>query len=276
MSTSATTTFRNPAVQALTEALAAPFSADEVKFKPLSVRNNRALALAYVDARAIQDRLDAVLGAEAWQDEYESLPDGAVICRLRLRLGSDWITKMDVGSPSGQPDSGDRRKAAFSDALKRAAVKFGIGRYLHRVTAQWCDYDPVKKQFVRPPSLPSVGANRRAEATPSPAPAAAPPPKTGKAPAPATGTELAKRLTDFDIKLANQGLCAKGALLLHVRQAGIKAGHGPEMAKWSDSAIQMAITEALSFESGLRQRQPRSNTNDDKMLRAGAAAGTAA
>jgi hypothetical protein len=62
-----------------------------------------------------------------WQDEYECLPDGSVVCRLRLRLGDEWITKMDVGAPSEQPDEGDRRKAAFSDALKRAAVKFGIG-----------------------------------------------------------------------------------------------------------------------------------------------------
>jgi hypothetical protein len=40
---------------------------------------------------------------------------------------------MDVGGPSEQPDEGDRVKAAFSDALKRAAVKFGIGRYLYRL-----------------------------------------------------------------------------------------------------------------------------------------------
>jgi hypothetical protein len=110
--------------------------------------------LAYVDARVIQDRLDEVCGVAGWQDCYRVLPDGAVVCRLRLKIGEQWITKVDVGSPSGQPDNGDRTKAAFSDALKRAAVKFGVGRYLYRLPRQWCDYDPHKREFVRVPELP--------------------------------------------------------------------------------------------------------------------------
>src|SRR5207245_2213926 len=134
-------------VSAITQALAAPFDLDDIKFKPQVVKNNRAMAIAYVDARAIQDRLDAVLGVEGWQDDYTPLPDGSVICRLRVRLGEEWITKMDVGSRSDRPDGGNKIKAAFSDALKRAAVKFGIGRYLYRVQAIWCDYDPQKKQI---------------------------------------------------------------------------------------------------------------------------------
>src|SRR5262249_38300687 len=95
-------------VPAITEALAAPFGLDEVKFKPQVVKGNRALALAYIDARVIQDRLDEVLGVEGWQDRYRRLEDGTVICRLTLRIGEEWITKMDVGSPSEQPDGGDR------------------------------------------------------------------------------------------------------------------------------------------------------------------------
>jgi hypothetical protein len=134
--------------------LSAPFDPSEVKFKPAAVTGNRALALAYVDVRAIQDRLDTVCGVAGWQDSYRVLPDGAVVCRLRLKIGEEWITKVDVGSPSGQPDNGDRTKAAFSDALKRAAVKFGVGRYLYRLPRQWCDYDSHKREFVRVPALP--------------------------------------------------------------------------------------------------------------------------
>jgi hypothetical protein len=135
--------------------LSAPFDPFEVKFKPVAVSGNRALALAYVDVRAIQKRLDEVCGVAGWQDSYRVLPDGAVVCRLRLKIGEEWITKVDVGSPSGQPDNGDRTKAAFSDALKRAAVKFGVGRYLYRLPRQWCDYDPHKREFVRVPALPA-------------------------------------------------------------------------------------------------------------------------
>src|SRR5262245_49368076 len=140
-------------VNAITQKLAAPFAPAEVRWKPQTVTGNRALAVAFVDARVIQDRLDDVLGVMGWQDSYECLPDGSVVCRLKIRLGDEWITKEDVGGQSEQPDEGDRRKAAFSDALKRAAVKFGIGRYLYRQKPMWVDYDPQKRQFVRMPVL---------------------------------------------------------------------------------------------------------------------------
>ena len=156
---------RDPRIRAVTDALSAPFDPREVKFKPQMVKNNKALAIAYIDVRLIQDRLDGVLGAESWQDDYEILPDGSVTCRLRLNLGGQWVTKMDVGSPSEQPDGGDRLKAAFSDALKRAAVKFGIGRYLYRLPAQWVDYDPGKKQITRLPQLPAFALPRTATPT---------------------------------------------------------------------------------------------------------------
>jgi hypothetical protein len=76
-----------------------------------------------------------------------------VVCRLRLDLGGR-VERQDVGGPSEQPDDGDKRKAVFSDALKRAAVKFGLGRYLYRLPPQWVDYDPQKRQFIKTPKLP--------------------------------------------------------------------------------------------------------------------------
>jgi hypothetical protein len=140
--------------KALMAALAAAFDPSEVKFKPGAVSGNRALALAYVDTRTVQDRLDEVLGIDGWQDTYTPLPDGSVVCELRCRIGGEWIVKTDVGGASEQPDAGDRIKAAFSDALKRAAVKFGIGRYLYRLPSSWCDWDPAKKRFLKTPQLP--------------------------------------------------------------------------------------------------------------------------
>lgn len=234
-------------VAALTRALAAPFGANEVHFKPGVVSGTRALALAYVDARAIQDRLDDVLGVEGWQDDYQILPDGSVICRLRLRLGDDWVTKVDVGSPSEQPDSGDRVKAAFSDALKRAAVKFGIGRYLYRLPGQWVDYDPKRRQLVNTPSVPqAASAAATAKAPPSrPAPA--------RHPAPANGAELQRRLYEYDARLAGEGVCKPGELVKHIVRAGAAAGHGPDLAAWSGAAITLAIDETKAFEAAARE-----------------------
>jgi Rad52/22 family double-strand break repair protein len=252
-------------VQELTEALAAPFDAREVKFKPAVVSGHRALALAYVDARVIQDRLDEVLGVTGWQDEYECLPDGSVVCRLRLRLGDEWITKMDVGGQSEQPDEGDRRKAAFSDALKRAAVKFGVGRYLYRLPQLWCDYDPQKRQFAGTPTLPPSALPRPKPSAPGakkpvrPAALSAPlesaKGRGSGAPAlPANGTELQRRLQDYDSRLAKQGVCQPGDLMKHVAEAGEKAGFGEDMTAWVGPAILLAVEETRTFEAQARQR----------------------
>ncbi len=143
------------ATHPIAEQLAAPFPASDVRWKPQTVSGNRALAIAYIDARAVIDRLDEVLGIDGWTDAYEVLPDGSVVCTLKARIGETWVSKVDVGGPSEQPDEGDRRKAAFSDALKRAAVKLGIGRYLYRLPRQWVDWDPQKRQFVKTPALPA-------------------------------------------------------------------------------------------------------------------------
>lgn len=235
---------------AIAQALAAPFDPSEVKFKPQAVSGNRALAVPFVDARVIQDRLDDVLGVMGWQDRYECLPDGAVVCRLRIRLGTEWITKEDVGGQSEQPDEGDRRKAAFSDALKRAAVKFGIGRYLYRCKPQWVDYDPQKRQILRPPALPVPETLKLAEPEKKAKPKAAAAAARGK---PTTGVELQKRLNEKDVQLAAEGMCAAGDLVKHIVAAGLKAGYEADLATWADKAIELAIQETRAFETARRE-----------------------
>src|ERR1019366_706639 len=136
------------------ELLAAPFAADEIKWKPQCVKGNRALAIAFIDARLVEDRLDAVFGPGGWQDNYTLLPSGDVVCTLRVRVDGEWVEKSDVGGQSDQPDEGDRVKAAFSDAIKRAAVKLGIGRYLYRLGGQWVAFAEKARQFKRTPTLP--------------------------------------------------------------------------------------------------------------------------
>jgi hypothetical protein len=246
-------------VEAIAQALSAPFEANEVKFKPAVVSGNRALALAYVDARVIQDRLDDVLGVMGWQDSYRVLPDGSVMCRLRLKIGEQWITKVDVGGQSEQPDGGDRTKAAFSDALKRAAVKFGVGRYLYRVPQLWVDYDSHKRQFVRPPTLPlpseTHGPHKTHKSHESQQPAAPAKPKLAAHALPADGADLLRRLSDYDTRLAAKGVCRPGDLIKHVVQAGVKAGHPADLNEWVGPAIQLAVEETKTFEAS-RRPQP--------------------
>lgn len=241
---------RDPAVRAVADALAEPFDPREVKFKPQQVKQNRCLAMAYIDARLVQDRLDEVLGVESWADEYTILPDGSVMCALKCRLGDGWVTKSDVGSTSEQPDPGDRLKAAFSDALKRAAVKFGIGRYLYRLPASWVDYDPTKKQIVQPPQLPAWALPKNM------APAAKNPAKKAEPPAPAadpahfadlphgTGSELLQALRDRDAGLAQAGLCRAGALVSYITAA---SGRSVDISTWKGPVLKWAADEAAFF-----------------------------
>lgn len=138
-------------------ALAMYFAPELVKWKPQKVSGARALAMAYIDARAVMNRLDHAVGIDNWRAEYETLTDGSVRCNLSIRFenGGEWISKSDVGSESEQQDGGDRMKAAHSDALKRAAVHFGVGRYLYSLGSQWVDYDPQAKQFKATPQIPA-------------------------------------------------------------------------------------------------------------------------
>ena len=67
----------------------------QVKPGSLNQEKTRALALAYVDMRAYQARLDEVVGPDGWSVGYRTLGDRAVICRLTVlgkRSGqSHWV-----------------------------------------------------------------------------------------------------------------------------------------------------------------------------------------
>lgn len=134
------------------ERLAEPFAENQVKVRVQTVvakrdqqtnrypDNSIGMAIHYIDARNVMQRLDDVLGPENWCDEYS--PGSQVVeCRLSLRVSGEWITKADVGYPNGKA-SAEPFKDAYSDALKRAAVKWGIGRFLYDMTALKVKVDP--------------------------------------------------------------------------------------------------------------------------------------
>ena len=115
--------------------LQAPFPQEQIDFRVQScgISNNRpwAMVLAYVQARAIQRRLDDVFGWDGWTEEYRS-QDGNMICRLGVRLNDgSWIYK-ENGASETQVEA---FKGGISGALKRAAASgYGIGRYLYDLT----------------------------------------------------------------------------------------------------------------------------------------------
>lgn len=133
-------------LRGIQERLSLPFPPEDHGFRPASVNGDSARALIYIDARNVMDRLDEVVGMNNWRDHYEINTDG-VKCCLEIRIDGEWISREDFGAFSDQPDDGDKTKAAFSDALKRAAVKYGVGRYLYAIKLGYLPYDSKRKKF---------------------------------------------------------------------------------------------------------------------------------
>lgn len=116
--------------------LAAPFPPASVSWRvgPVNDRDNptKGIALAYVDARDVQDRFSAVCGAY-WQNRFP-LASGRTVCEIGIKDDSgEWLWRADG---AGDTDM-EAEKGGLSDAFKRAAVKWGVGRYLYDVESPW-------------------------------------------------------------------------------------------------------------------------------------------
>jgi hypothetical protein len=126
--------------------LSLPFPASEIdwKIEAISKDRRRALVRPVLPARAVIDRLDAVLGASGWSDGFETHPSGQAKCKLSV-LG---VSKEDVS------ERATNWKDALNESLVRAASKFGIGRTLERINAVWVDYDEDTARILEQPMLP--------------------------------------------------------------------------------------------------------------------------
>lgn len=124
--------------------LAAPFPKQSVHWRAQNVTKNgdKALALAYLDARDVMDRLDLVCGPAGWQQSIAETPRGRVICRLGIKVGDEWVYKSDGAGDTAV----EGEKGGISDALKRAAVHWGIGRYLYRLGSPWVPCETYEHQ----------------------------------------------------------------------------------------------------------------------------------
>ena len=161
--------------------LAEPFHTSDIDWKPGTVTRDKSkgLAMAYLTSRAVQERLDAVCGPADWRNEFREGPGGGVLCGLSIYVQrtpdgpGEWVTKWD-GAENTAVES---VKGGLSGSLKRAAVMWGVGRYLYELPAQWVRLDE-RGRFAETPRLPSSPA-RPAAAPAARETSAAPPAHTG-------------------------------------------------------------------------------------------------
>jgi hypothetical protein len=126
----------NNDAKSMRERLAAPFADAEIEWRLQwhDDEKGTGIAVPYVTNRAIQNRLDDCAGIDGWKNEF--LPwhgDGgkkpAQLCGISVRFGEggEWISKYDGADDSDM----ESVKGGLSDAMKRAAVQWGVGRYLY-------------------------------------------------------------------------------------------------------------------------------------------------
>lgn len=133
------------------EELIKPFAENEVEWRAqqCGINNGKpyVMAIAYVNARAIQNRLDKVFGWNGWTIEYRDIDgEGNYICKLGVydKQNMRWIYKED-GASKTQVES---FKGGMSGALKRVASSgFGIGRYLYNLDVTFAECTKEKPDY---------------------------------------------------------------------------------------------------------------------------------
>lgn len=132
-------------------ALAAPFDPAIISWRVGAVTKSdgtepsRGMALAYLDSRDVQDRLNAVVGVD-WQVRHPWASGTKLACEIGIKIDGEWVWR---GDGAGDSDV-EAEKGAFSDSFKRAAVRWGIGRYLYDVQSPWVTVEPAGKSWRIP------------------------------------------------------------------------------------------------------------------------------
>lgn len=134
--------------------LAAPFPPDRVSWRvgPTTADKSKGQALCYIDARDVMARLDEIFG-EQWQCENVPMHNSTTCCRIGLPVGPNGEVRWrsDGAGATGNVDDEKQRemaeKGGYSDAFKRAAVQWGIGRYLYDIDTPWVEIEPAGKSY---------------------------------------------------------------------------------------------------------------------------------
>lgn len=142
--------------------LCEPFPAADVEWRITKIKQRSGLAVPYITSRAIQNRLDSVVGPFGWRtryipwhqyipkpsrsdnpEQFDRTPVSSQLCGLSIYSEDtqEWIEKID-GAENTDFES---IKGGISDSFKRAAVLWGIGRYLYLFDAKWVSLDEYKR-----------------------------------------------------------------------------------------------------------------------------------
>lgn len=139
-----------PLTPEIVQALRKPFDPELIKWK---IQTNpkegqdKAIVVAFIDSRDVTERLDLVTGGD-WSSEF-SLPqvNAGAQFSLECALTVCGVTRRDVGTVPAPRQNEDSTKDLYSDALKRAAVQFGVGSHVYRFPKVKAKVQALGKSF---------------------------------------------------------------------------------------------------------------------------------
>lgn len=133
------------------EELAKPFKPQEVEWRMqragLTEKGPWGIVVPYLEARAIMNRLDDVAGPHKWQNQYD-IHEKGILCTISIQINGEWVSKQDGASFTEIEEF----KGGLSGAFKRAAVHWGMGRYLYSmdiVYARFVEKNTPGAQFQK-------------------------------------------------------------------------------------------------------------------------------
>lgn len=135
----------------LAQKLECPFPPAAVSWRigRKSKDGKKAALLAYIDARDVMERLDRACGFANWQNRYNLADGGLLVCEIGIRVDGEWLWRAN-GAGDTQVEA---EKGKCSDAFKRAAVVWGVGRYLYGLPSPYVEIDEYGK-WAKDPALP--------------------------------------------------------------------------------------------------------------------------
>lgn len=122
------------------EILRAPFPEEKlgIKVQSFSKDRTKAMLVAYIQHTDCYERLEKVDPNWSCQITHEDRIGETFFTRVKLTLCG--VSRENTGE-GGDP------KASVSDAIKRAAMLFGIGRYLYDSEQVWVPYNDQQDRF---------------------------------------------------------------------------------------------------------------------------------
>lgn len=146
--------------------LSEPFPPEDIEWfiGATTKDKTKGLAIPFITNRAVQERLDHVCGPDGWRNEYKAMGDRELydnnnqfvgkktsqMCGISIwsETRGEWITKWDGAEESDI----EAIKGSLSSAMKRAAVQWGIGRYLYYIDSPWVEIEAQGRSYRIKPS----------------------------------------------------------------------------------------------------------------------------